>query len=86
MCIRDSHNLGNFLKTQAVDAVIMWNGVAHTFRDSLDVVQTPYEYDKEIRVHIISLNYSKQPELLKQFIEFARNRGRKIFTKHGYVK
>ncbi len=80
------HNLGNFLKTQAVDAVIMWNGVAHTFRDSLDVVQTPYEYDKEIRVHIISLNYSKQPELLKQFIEFARNRGRKIFTKHGYVK
>ena len=36
-------NLGNFLKTQAVDAVIMWNGVAHTFCDSVDVVKTPYE-------------------------------------------
>lgn len=80
------HNLGNFLKTQAVDAVIMWNGVAHTFSDSLEIVPAPYEYDKEIRVHIIGLNYSKQPELLKQFIEFARNRGPEIFAKHGYVK
>ena len=79
-------NIGNFLKTQAVDAGIMWNGVAHTFGDSLDVVRTPYEYDKEIRVHIIGLSYSKQPELLKQFMEFARNRGPEIFAEHGYVK
>lgn len=80
------HNLGNFLKTQAVDAVIMWNGVAHTFRDSLEIVPTPYEYDKEIGVHIISLSYSKEAESLKQFIEFARNRGPEIFSEHGYVK
>jgi len=79
-------NIGTFLETGAVDAGIMWNGVAHTFRDSLEIVPTPYEYDKEIRVHIIGLSYSKQPELLKQFIEFARNRGPEIFAKHGYVK
>jgi molybdate transport system substrate-binding protein len=79
-------NIGTFLKTAAVDAGIMWNGVAHTFADSLDVVQTPYEYDAEIRVHIISLSYSKQPELLKHFIEFARNRGPEIFAEHGYAK
>jgi ABC-type molybdate transport system substrate-binding protein len=79
-------NIGTFLKTGAVDAGIMWNGVAHTFGDDLDVVQTPYEYNKEIRVHIISLSYSQQPELLKQFIEFARNRGPEIFAEHGYVK
>jgi len=79
-------NIGTFLKTQAVDAGIMWNGVAHTFRDSLEIVPTPYEYDKEIRVHIIGLSYSKQPELLKQFIEFARSRGPEIFAGHGYVK
>ncbi|MFZ2147801.1 MAG: extracellular solute-binding protein [Sedimentisphaerales bacterium] len=78
--------LGNFLKTQAVDAVIMWNGVAHTFRDSVEVVRTPYEYDEEIRVHIIGLSYSKEPELLKQFIEFARTRGPGIFAEYGYVK
>jgi molybdate transport system substrate-binding protein len=78
--------LGNFLKTETVDAVIMWNGVAHTFRDSLDVVRTPYEYDKEIRVHIITLSYSKQPELLGKFIEFAKARGPQIFSEYGYVK
>ena len=77
-------NIGAFLKTQVVDAGIMWNGVAHTFGDSLEVVHTPYEYDKEIRVHIISLSYSQQPKLLKQFIEFARNRGPEIFAEHGY--
>ena len=80
------HNLGNFLKTEAVDAVIMWNGVAHTFRDSLEVVRTPYEYDEEVRVHIIGLSYSEQPKSLKQFIEFARNRGPEIFADYGYVK
>jgi len=78
--------LGNYLKIQTVDAVIMWNGVAHTFSDSVEIVRTPYEYDEEIRVHIISLRYSKQPELLKQFMEFARNRGPEIFAEHGYVK
>lgn len=79
-------NLGTFLKTKTVDAVIMWNGVAHTFRDSLEVVRTPYEYDKEIRVHIIGLNYSKRSELVKKFIEFAGERGPEIFAEYGYVK
>ena len=78
--------LGNFLKTETVDAVIMWNGVAHTFRDSLEVVKTPYEYDEEIRVHIIGLSYTKKPEVLRQFINFARTKGPEIFAEYGYVK
>lgn len=78
--------LGIFLKTQTVDAVIMWNGVAHTFRDSLEVVKTPYEYDEEIRVHIIGLSYTKEPEALRQFINFARTKGPEIFAEYGYVK
>jgi molybdate transport system substrate-binding protein len=79
-------NIGNFLKTQAVDAGIMWNGVAHTFRDSLEIVPTPYEYDQEIRVHIMGLNYTKQAEALRQFMEFTRKRGPVIFAEYGYVK
>ena len=79
-------NIGTFLKTQAVDAGIMWNGVAHTFRDSLEIVPTPYEYEQEIRVHIMGLSYTKQPEALDQFMEFVRKRGPAIFTEHGYVK
>jgi molybdate transport system substrate-binding protein len=83
---RGHSDLGNLLKTQTVDAGIMWNGVAHTFGDSVEIVRTPYEYDEEIRVHIIGLNYSKQAESLNKFIEFARKRGLEIFAEHGYVK
>lgn len=83
---RGHGDLGNLLETQTVDAVIMWNGVAHTFRDSLDVVKTPYEYDQEIRVHIIGLSYTQEPEALRQFMDFAKERGQGIFTEFGYVK
>ena len=79
-------NLGTLIKTEAVDAVIMWNGVAHTFKDSLDVVETPYEYDTEIRVHVIGLRYSKYSELVEKFIQFAGTRGKSIFARHGYTK
>ena len=78
--------LGTYLKTETVDAVIMWNGVANIFKDSLDVVKTPYEYDVEQRVHVIGLNHTKQPELLKKFVEHIRNRGPEVFAEHGYVK
>ncbi len=83
---RGHSDLGNYLKLEEVDAVIMWNGVAHTFRDSLEVVKTPYEYDKEIRVHVIGLSYTKQAETLKRFMEFAKRRGQEVFAEFGYVK
>ncbi len=78
--------LGTFVKTKTVDVVIMWNGVAKTFENSLDIVPTPYEYDTEIRVHVIGLNYSQYPEEVKTFVEFARTRGKEIFSEYGYVK
>lgn len=78
--------LGTLVKTRAVDAVVMWNGVANTFRESLDVVRTPYEYSEEIRVHVIGLNHSKNPELVKKLIALAGTQGEKIFAQHGYVK
>lgn len=84
--IKEHPILCNQLKTNTVDAIITWKGVAHTFRDSLEVVPTPYEYDKEIRVHIIGLNYSSEPEFVKKFIEFARERGPAVFAEYGYVK
>lgn len=80
------NNLGNLLKTQVVDVVIMWNGVANTFKDDLDVVKTPYEYDEEVAVRVIGLNYSKQPEAVEQFIEFVREHGESTFAEFGYVK
>lgn len=79
-------NLGIFLKTKVVDAVIMWNGVARSFQDSLDIVPTAYEYDEQIGVHIIGLSYSRQPDWVRQFLQFAQSRGPAVFTEHGYVK
>jgi molybdate transport system substrate-binding protein len=78
--------LGTFVKTQTVDAVIMWNGVANTFKDSLDIVPTPYEYETEIAVQVIGLNYSQYAEEVKELVEFAKTRGKEIFAENGYVK
>jgi molybdate transport system substrate-binding protein len=79
-------NLGNFLKTRTVDATIMWNGVADTFKEHLDLIKTPYEYDAEIKVYVIGLNYSGQPEAVRKFMVFVRENGPRIFAGHGYVK
>ena len=74
------------LKVGAADAVIMWNGVAKTFADSLEIVDLPYEFNTEIRVHVIGLNYSKNNEAVIKFIDFARYRGPEIFAEFGYLK
>ena len=84
--VRHHASVANQLKLEVCDAGIMWNGVAHTFRDSLQVVKTPYEYDKETRVYVIGLNYTEQPEALEQFMEFARGKGPEVFAEFGYVK
>jgi len=79
-------NLGTFLETGAVDAVIMWNGVATNFADAVDVVPTPYEYDQEIAVHLMGLDYSKHPDLVERFVSFAKDKGPAVFARHGYGK
>jgi len=78
--------LGTFIKTDAVDAVIMWNGVAHTFGDSVLSVPTSYEYDTEVRVHVIGLGYSGHSEAMRRFLEFCKRKGPEIFARHGYTK
>lgn len=68
------------------DAGIMWNGVAHNWRDSVDLVPIPYEYDKEIRVSIMGLSYTKRTEAVEKFLDFAEEHGREVFEEFGYVK
>ncbi len=79
-------NLGTFMQTGAVDAVIMWNGVAHSFGEHLEVVPVPYEYETDIRVHVIGLSYSENPELVKQFISYVKENGENVFASYGYTK
>lgn len=79
-------DLGTLMQTGAVDAVIMWNGVANNFKEHLEIVPTPYEYDTVIRVHVIGLGYSKNPELVKQFISYVKENGEAIYASYGYTK
>jgi len=80
------NNLGTLMQTGAVDAVIMWNGVAHNYRQYLEIVKTPYEYNTLIRVHFIGLNYTRNPDLVRRFISLAKERAADIFASYGYVK
>jgi molybdate transport system substrate-binding protein len=84
--VRDHSQVGNQLKLGARDAGIMWNGVAHEYRDALEIVPTPYEYDETTRVSVMGLSYSKKQEELKEFLDFVEEHGQKVFSDFGYVK
>lgn len=84
--VRDHSQVGNQLKLGARDAGIMWNGVAHDYRDALEIVPGPYEYDETTRVSVMGLSYSKKQEELKKFLDFVEEHGQKVFSDFGYVK
>jgi molybdate transport system substrate-binding protein len=83
---RSHSEIGTALKLRQREAGVMWNGVAHTFRDSLEVVPTPYEYEDTIRVWVIGLNYSEHGAGVNQLLDFVRKQGTGVFAKYGYVK
>ena len=68
------------------DAGMMWNGVAHSWLDSLEIIPTPYEYENVIEVGIIGLSYSKYPELVEEFLKFSEKNGKRIFGEFGFTK
>ena len=78
--------IGNKMKMGFGDAGIMWNGVANNFKDAIEIVPVPYEYDEEIRVSVMGLSYTKQPEKVQKFLDFAEAHGPEVFKEFGYVK
>ncbi|MFC1712582.1 substrate-binding domain-containing protein [Candidatus Poribacteria bacterium] len=68
------------------DAGMMWNGVAHTWLDALEIIPTPYEYDEVIEVGIVGLSYSKHPKLVEEFLKFSEQNGEGIFGEFGFIK
>jgi len=70
------------------DAGIMWNGVADSWLDrgELEIVPTPYEYERETEVGVMGLSYSKRPEQVERFLKFVEKHGKEIFAANGYVK
>jgi molybdate transport system substrate-binding protein len=78
--------IGNKMKLGFGDAGIMWNGVANNFLDVIEVVPAPYEYEDEIRVSVMGLSYSQQPEKVEEFLDFVETHGKEVFKEFGYVK
>jgi molybdate transport system substrate-binding protein len=83
---RSHSEIGTALKMGQRQAGVMWNGVAHTFRDSLEIVPTRYEYDDTVRVWVIGLSYTKHEPSVRRFLEFASKEGAVTFAKYGYAK
>ncbi len=83
---RSHSETGTSLKLKQRQAGVMWNGVAYDFRDALEVVPTPYEYDETIRVWVMGLSYTKHPAEVTRLVEFAKEKGPAIFAKYGYTK
>ena len=77
---------GMALEVGKCDAGVMWNGTAYTFKDALDIVPTLYEYDETVRVWVMGLSYTKNEDLVKQFLEFVKTEGPRIFAEYGYTK
>jgi molybdenum ABC transporter molybdate-binding protein len=83
---RSHADIGNKMKLGAGDAAIMWKGVAHNYRDAIEIVPCPYEYDEEIRVGVIGLSYTKNKAEVERFLKFVDNHGKAVFKEFGYVK
>jgi molybdate transport system substrate-binding protein len=83
---RSHSETGTALKLGQRQAGVMWNGVAHDFREALEVVPTPYEYDQTIRVWVMGLSYTSHEAEAARLVEFAKKEGPAIFAKYGYTK
>lgn len=83
---RTHAQVGTAIETGGRDAGIMWNGIAHNFLDAIEIVETPDEYEKTIRMWIIGLNYTDQKPEVKQFMSFCKDHAKETFVEYGYVK
>ncbi len=84
--VRDHQQVGTQLELGVCDAGIMWNGVAHDYLDSIEIVPGPYEYDETTRLWVMGLSYSNKKEELGKFLDFVEEHGRKVFSDLGFVK
>ncbi len=80
------NELANSVKVEALDAAIVWDGVAATVADTTDVVPIPLQQNVVSTVAIGMLASSDRPERAARFVEFLTSpRGREIFRKHHYT-
>ena len=79
------NELGVWVKMGAADAAIVWDAIAATIADSVDVVPIPRESNIVSRVVVGLLTTSEHKTAARRFIDFMTGpRGRAILESKGY--
>lgn len=79
------NELGIQIKVGKIDAAIVWDGIAHQFADSADIVEIPGNENVVSTVAIATLTCSENKELAQEFVDFITSeRGQQIFRKYHY--
>jgi molybdate transport system substrate-binding protein len=80
------NDLGNHIKLDQLDAVIVWDAMAAYFVEDGDVVRIPSEQNIISTVAAGLLTCSRHPELARKFVDFiASDEGAAIFERHHYT-
>jgi molybdate transport system substrate-binding protein len=76
--------LGNAVKLGTVDAVIVWNSIALSYKDIGEII--PIVHNAMASVEAVALSTSANKPAARTFIDFLKGKtGRKILTDAGYV-
>ena len=68
-----------------VDASMVWTDMLKWEQSrGLQLIKIPEHLNKTKEITVSTLSTSSNPELARQFLEFASSRGREIFVKHGF--
>jgi len=79
------NELGMQIQAKSLDAVVVWDAVAGYYAEHGEEVPIPNEKNVISTVDAGVLKFTRNRELAREFVEFARSvRGREIFKRHGY--
>jgi molybdate transport system substrate-binding protein len=77
--------LANAISMKSADAGVIWDAVAWQYRDRIDSIPIPVEYNEAAEVLIATLTVSRQPEEAERFMDFvASPEAAEIFRQHGF--
>ena len=79
------NELGVRIRTQSIDAAIIWDAVARQFSRDADIIPIPAEQRVLSPVAIGLLSYSGDKPLARQFMQFLAADGKDIFRRHHYT-
>jgi molybdate transport system substrate-binding protein len=84
----DSKSLNKFLKEKTIDMTINWRASAffQNNKEYIDIVNIDEKYAPKKKLMLTLLSFSKQPQLAREFMEFATSdEGKDIMKSYGFL-